>query len=326
MLEGFDPEAEGKRIYDLRPLVADDAALQEDVICVIRNGEGPTVLLCGGIHGDEFEPQVVLRQLIRDIEPADVRGRIIIIPTINPPASQRGERISPVDGKNMNRVFPGKADGTGTERLAAFLHDQVFPLGDLLVDLHTGGGDYRVVPLIFGFSAPGCALDDAALEQVMEDWGYPVIQYVNGIASTSAGAAPLAGIASVETEGGGGGALLTEEIDILRDGVLRGLRAHGVLSGARTEPRGAVAAAVVRVDVGAANQHEAPHDGLIEHRVSLGADVAEGDLLAVIHPSAGGDATPTEIRAKGPGMVLRQRARFFVRKGELVANTGTRRS
>lgn len=320
MLDGFDPAAEGKQIHDLRAKVPGDTDLAEDVVCCIRNGEGPTVVLCGGIHGDEYEPQVVLRQLIADIAPADVRGRLIIIPTINPPASQRGERISPVDGQNMNRVFPGKADGTGTERLAAFLHDEIFPVADLLVDVHSGGGDYRVVPMIFGFTGPGCAIDPAELDAVMDGWGYPVVQYVEGIASTSAGAAPKAGVASVEIEGGGGGALDSGELVTMREGILRGITAYGVLAGS-VEP----AEAPVRVHVGSENQYPAEADGIIEHHVALGARVDAGDVLAVLHPLAGRDGTPVEIRARAGGLVLRQRARSVVRRGDLVLNTGTSR-
>lgn len=322
MLDGFEPAAPGKRILDLRALTPADDGLQEDVICIINNGDGPKVILCGGIHGDEYEPQVVLRRMISEIDPADVRGRLIIIPTINPPASQRGRRISPVDGQNMNRTFPGKAEGTGTERLAAFLHDEVFPQADLLVDVHAGGEDYRVVPMVFGFTNAGCRLDDAGLEKLLDDWGYPYIEYVGGIASTSAGSSPLVGVTSVEIEGGSGGPVTAEDLEIMRDGILRGLHAYGVLA----RGPGPAAKPAIRVDAPEANNHPAPRDGILEHRVALGDEVATGDLVAVLHPAHGRAADPVEIRATGPGIILRQRAKAFVRKGELICNTGTRRA
>jgi predicted deacylase len=321
MLDGFDPTVEGKHLYDLRPLVPADDTLKEDVICIIRNGEGPTALLCGGIHGDEYEPQVILRQLIDEIAVEDVRGRLIIIPTINPPASQRGSRVSTIDGQNMNRSFPGNAEGTGTERLSAFLHDVVFPLTDLLVDVHSGGGDYFVVPMIFGFTGPECGVDEAGLDRIMDGWGYPIVQYVEGIASTSAGASPLVGVASVEIEGGGGRAVKSSELAIMREGILRGLHAYGVLA---TGP-GGMSRPPIRVAVSAENNHAAPSEGLIEHRVDLHDRVEAGDLLAVLHPAAGRTGAALEIRANGPGIVLRQRARFFVGKGELICGTGNLR-
>lgn len=321
MLDGFDPAAPGKRILDLRAITSADDGLQEDVICIINNGDGPKVILCGGIHGDEYEPQVVLRQMVSEIDVEDVRGRLIIIPTINPPASQRGNRISPVDGQNMNRTFPGKADGTGTERLSAFLHDEVFPHADLLVDVHCGGGDYRVVPMIFGFTSDKCRIDEAQIEKIYDDWGYPYIQYVSGIASTSAGASPLVGVASVEIEGGTGGDVTAEELQIMRDGILRGLHACGVL----VKGPAPAATRAVRVDVGPANDHPAPRDGILQHCVALGDEVKAGDLLALLYPAHGRDGTPAEIRAAGSGILLRQRAKAFVRKGQLICNTGVRR-
>lgn len=321
MVTTFDPDRHGRHVHDLRPFCPGDAELKRDVLCCIRNGEGPSVLLCGGIHGDEYEPQLVLRQLIDELDVDDVRGRLMIVPSINPPASQRGGRVSPVDGQNMNRVFPGRSDGTATERLAAFLHDRLFPSAELLVDVHSGGGDYRVVPMIFGFTAPGCAVDEARLETVMQGWGYPFIQYVKGIASTSAGSAPLAGVASVEIEGGGGGAMLASEIAIMRDGILRGLAAFGVLTRRQT----GAASQPIRVDVGADDELKAPHDGLLEHKVALGQPVEAGDLVALLYPSSGATAEPTQMRAGRAGHVLRQRARAFVRKGELIGNTGAPR-
>lgn len=322
MLDGFNPDAPGKQILDLAAITPDIDGLQEDVICTIKNGEGPRVVLCGGIHGDEYEAQIVLRQLVDEIQPEDVCGLLIIIPTINPSASQRGQRVSPDDGLNMNRTFPGNADGSVTERMSAFLHDVVFPEADLLVDVHAGGGDYWVVPMVFGFTSETCSVDNATLEGILDSWGYPYIEYVEGIASTSAGASPLAGVASVEIEGGGGGAVRTEELAVMRDGVLRGLKSYGVLTKGADSPGNSSA---IRVDVRKDNNHIADCDGIVEHRVALGAEVAIGDLLAVIHPAYGRDGTPVEILATAPGVILRQRARFFIRKGELICNTGTRR-
>lgn len=318
----LDLNAKGKTVFDLRTILETSDGLAEDVLVSINNGPGPSVILCGGIHGDEYEPQIVLRRLITELSPSDIHGRLVIIPTLNFPASQKGNRLSPLDGHNMNRVFPGEPDGTPTERLAAFLYSQVFPSFDLLVDVHSGGGDYKVVPMIFGFTAPDCRVSNEDLEQVMEGWGYRFIQYVDGIASTSAGSSPIAGVASVEIEGGSGGDIKAAEIDIMYAGIVRGLRNFGVLAGSK-EP---APTNIVRVDVSDANQYTAPVDGLVEHRVELGAEIQEGQIVALLHPAAGASAKPIEVRAPGEGYVLRQRARAFVRKGELIGNTGTART
>jgi predicted deacylase len=88
----------------------------------------------------------------------------------------------------------------------------------------------------------------------------------------------------------------------------------------------AVSKDVIRVDVTDANQYTAPADGIIEHRVELGAAVHEGIVVALLHPVAGAAAEPIKIYASRAGYVLRQRARAFVRKGELIGNTGTART
>jgi predicted deacylase len=322
MREKLDLNAPGKSVFDLRTVLEENDGLAEDVLVTINNGSGPGVILCGGIHGDEYEPQIVLRRLIDELSPSDVRGRLVIIPTLNFPASQKGSRLSPLDGHNMNRVFPGTSNGTATERLAAFLYTEVFPSFDLLVDVHSGGNDYRVVPMIFGFTAPGCRIGDSELEAVMEGWGYRFIQYVDGIASTSAGASPSAGVASVEIEGGSGGDITRSEVETMHAGIVRGLTNFGVLAG----PRGATPTDVIRVEVTGANQYAAPADGIVEHQVELGTAVNEGQLVALLHPASGASAEPIKILAPRTGYILRQRARAFVRKGELIGNTGTIRN
>jgi predicted deacylase len=86
-------------------------------ICVIKNGKGPTVILEGGNHGDEYEGPITLGELVRDLDPGEVEGRLIIIPAINLPAVAAGRRLSPEDGKNFNRCFPGLPTGTATEQI-----------------------------------------------------------------------------------------------------------------------------------------------------------------------------------------------------------------
>ena len=108
---------------------------------------GPTVSLWGGNHGDEYEGPVVLGQLARELDPAAVEGRLIILPTINPPALLAGTRVSAIDGKNMNRVWPGDRNGTITERIVSWLDREVLPQTDVLMDLHTGGNAIDLIPM-----------------------------------------------------------------------------------------------------------------------------------------------------------------------------------
>ena len=85
-------------------------------IAVIRNGPGAQVMLSAGNHGDEYEGQIVLTRLIQQLQPEQTRGGPIILPALNLPAVLAGTWVSPLDGGNLNRSFPGDPDG-GPSRL-----------------------------------------------------------------------------------------------------------------------------------------------------------------------------------------------------------------
>src|SRR5438132_5694692 len=80
-------------------------------VTVVASGRGKTALVLAGNHGDEYPGQVALLKLCRELEPDHVAGRVILIPALNLPAAKAATRLSPLDAKNMNRAFPGKADG-----------------------------------------------------------------------------------------------------------------------------------------------------------------------------------------------------------------------
>jgi predicted deacylase len=115
-------------------------------LAIIKNGEGPTVILEGGNHGDEYEGPIALGELIRDLDPALVSGRLIFAPAINLPAVNAAHRVSPIDNLNMNRTFPGNPNGAPTQQISAFMNDVLFPIGDAFLDLHSGGSSLDLIP------------------------------------------------------------------------------------------------------------------------------------------------------------------------------------
>lgn len=115
-------------------------------IAVIANGNGPTVILEGGNHGDEYEGQITISELIRELDPAMVQGRLILMPANNVHAAMAGQRTSPIDGVNMNRSFPGDPQSTITRQISAFVADHIFPLGNAFLDLHSGGSSLDILP------------------------------------------------------------------------------------------------------------------------------------------------------------------------------------
>ena len=143
----FDKPGKQVGFVDFPHSIHDDAwGVLPIPLCVIKNGTGPTIILQGGNHGDEYEGPIILGELVRDLDPARIAGRLIILPAINRPAIEVGNRCSPLDGLNFNRTFPGNPTGSITERLSSYLHDVLFPLADVFVDLHSGGSSLNMMP------------------------------------------------------------------------------------------------------------------------------------------------------------------------------------
>jgi N-alpha-acetyl-L-2,4-diaminobutyrate deacetylase len=115
-------------------------------IAVIRNGSGPTALLTGGNHGDEYEGPLALYELARTLDPKQVSGTVIIVPALNYPAFRAGTRTSPIDKGNLNRSFPGRPDGAPTEKITDFVTRHLLPRADIVLDFHSGGRTLDFVP------------------------------------------------------------------------------------------------------------------------------------------------------------------------------------
>ncbi len=142
-------DEDGKHHGFLRlPYSRDDSAWGSVMIpiTVVRNGDGPTALLTGANHGDEYEGPVALQALTRDIDPKDIRGRVIIVPFMNAPAFRAARRTSPLDGVNLNRTFPGRPDGTPTQKIADYFNRTLAPMADFVLDFHSGGKTLDFVP------------------------------------------------------------------------------------------------------------------------------------------------------------------------------------
>lgn len=147
-IDQIDWDSSGKRLYHI-PFTMDGAWGRVRVpICIIcADKPGKTVVAIGGTHGDEYEGPVVIKRLINDLEAGSViSGRVILIPVLNVPAFQADQRESSLDGKNMNRVFPGDVDGTITERIAHFITNEILIRADVVIDLHAAGGPMEIAP------------------------------------------------------------------------------------------------------------------------------------------------------------------------------------
>ncbi len=141
-------------------------------VTCIRNGNGPTLLILAGCHGDEYEGQIAVSGLARTLTAECIRGRVILLPTVNAPAAQAGLRTSPIDDGNLNRSFPGNPTGTPTEMIAHYIEEGLLPLTDYSVDLHSGGSSLFYPPTLL--RGKGSNANEAnALKRLQEAFDLP---------------------------------------------------------------------------------------------------------------------------------------------------------
>jgi N-alpha-acetyl-L-2,4-diaminobutyrate deacetylase len=313
----IDLDAPGKHAgFVMIPHSPDDDAwgVTRVPIAVIANGKGPTVILEGGNHGDEYEGPIVIAELIRDLDPAAIQGRLILLPANNVHAVMAGKRTSPVDGLNMNRTFPGDPRGTITQQITAFLCDEVFPRGDAFLDLHSGGSSLVMIP-----SAIIEPTDDADLARrnvaAARAFGAPMTVVISNLGDprTATAAACRAGLVTVGTEMGGGGGVLPEALGICRRGVRNVLAHLGVLPASTTE-----------TGEGDRRLHELPGprayvfataDGIFEPFHELGRAVKAGEPAGRIHCTWDPTRVPETMTYAADGVLYGRRQPGRVKPG-----------
>lgn len=286
-------------------------------ITVLANGEGPTVLLMAGNHGDEYPGQVAILKLWRELEASDVSGRLILIPTLNPPAAKAGTRLSPLDGRNFNRCFPGNPLGTPSEMLAHYLSSVLFPMADIVIDLHTGGRSMNFVPCAHMHLVPDLAQRNSmilATEAFLTDIAF----LYTDIAGTGLlpAEAERQGKTVITTELGGSENVLASVHRLCQSGLRNVLRHCGVLRGdvqVRKQPARWVQA-LDREDY-----RFAPESGLYENCVELGEDVRKGDILGQVHFLEQPNRAPIPVIAHADGVLVANRAPSIVGQGDCVA-------
>lgn len=289
-------------------------------IAVIKNGTGPTVLLEGGNHGDEYEGPIILGRMIRDLEADEIQGRLIIIPAINTPAVLAGRRTSPVDRLNFNRCFPGDPDGTMTQQIVHYVHDVLFPLADAFVDLHSGGSSLNILP-----SAIVDPSDDADLMQknirAVTAFGAPYTVVANNLGDprTSMSSAVRAGLISVGTELGRGGTVSLDALEVGARGVRNVLSHLGVIEGASATPQPAGQETRLVSIPGAAGYVYAPEAGVFEPFHETGTAVEKDSVAGLVHFLDDPARPPVAAHYKCSGTLYSLRQPGRVKRGNCVA-------
>ena len=288
----------------------------------IKNGDGPSVLLQAGNHGDEWEGQIGLGKLIRSLEPKDIKGRLVILPSANFPAAMAGQRTSPIDDGNLNRSFPGDAEGTITQQIAYWIEHALLPGFDYSFDFHSGGSSLTYIPSAL---APRHE-DGARMEKIvglLKAFGAPV-SYIaavpQGGGRTFTSASYRQGVLSMGTELGGGGLVTPQSLAVI-DGGLRRVLAHvGLLQG--TVPP---APSPTRLtEIGGDDYYVYASDGgLFEPLVDLGTEVKAGQPAARIHFHHTPWREPDLLAFKRDGLVLCKRVPARCERGDCLFHLAT---
>lgn len=276
-------------------------------MAVLANGEGPTVILEGGNHGDEYEGQIVLGEFIRDLPLERVRGRLIVMPSLNAPAAEAGLRTSPLDGKNLNRSFPGDHAGSITEQIAAYVSDELFSRGDAFLSLHSGGSSLDIIPSALVQPSQDAAQTQRNIDAVMA-FGAPfnVLLDTLGDTRTSVATAVAAGLTCVSTEMAGRGTVTDSALALCRAGALRVLAHWGALDQACAQPLAAQPAPLFKV-AGARSYVIASERGVFEAYHRHGEAVEAGQPAGRIHQTFDPRRAPVELLYGASGVVFAKR-------------------
>jgi hypothetical protein len=282
--------------------------------------EGPVLALIAGNHGYEYAPILALSRLRTTLDARRIAGTAILVHVANVP-SFLGRTIyhSPVDGKNLNRVYPGRSDGTVSERIAHVITREIIERADYVIDLHCGDGNESLRPYTYwdaGASDPNVVRASRelalafGLDHIVVDRERPRDPDHSVYCSTTA---TSRGKPAITTESGGLGGTDHESISRIEWGATNVMRHLGMLEGP--------AARVERpVWLDRTEVLRSPATGMFEPLVERGHTVTEGTVLGRVTDFFGNPRV--EVRAPFSGEVLYVVGTPPVREGEPVAMLG----
>ena len=269
-------------------------------------GTNPNGVICfGGTHGNEYEGQIAVKRLCRDLDPNQMTGRVILVPQLSESACRASSRTSPLDGVNMNRAFPGNARGTISYRIASFVKNYLFPQARVVIDIHAGGVE-GAFPVCTSFHPIPDVAQRAEIARVSQlfDTGFAFI-YSSAMASgLLTDEAEAEGKITLGGEFGAGASTDVAGVRHAYEGIRNVLRHYGLLEGEIVKVResGAPPTRLIRADK-LDSYVPAPRDGVWEPVVRPGDEVNEGQLLGRLHDFSDHSSPAMNIVAPHSGIV-----------------------
>ncbi len=273
--------AHASRATGLVPVdLGEGRSVELPVVVVNGAAPGPRVAVTAGIHGAEYVSIAALREVAMGLDPATVRGSLVAVLTANPAAfAARSIYVNPMDGLNLNRAFPGTADGSPSQRLARWITDHVIAASDVFVDMHCGDMNEALVPFT-GIEETGDADVDRRSRALAEAYGLRYLLIGPAPGTTTTAAAAL-GIPAVLAEVGGQGRWPAEDVALHAGGLRRLLRAAGLIDEVPDAPPSATEVLPTE------GWLRATTSGYWHPSVEVGARVAKGDVVGEVQDAFG---------------------------------------
>ena len=296
-----------------------DAGLRIPVLLLHGAWPGPALAVVAGAHGTEYASILAVERLADRVDPTELSGTLILIPLVNVPSfEQKVPHVNPIDGKSMNRFYPGRPDGTQTERAAFAMTKNVVDQCDHLIDLHGGDLDESLRPYAY-WTKTGNAAQDSVSREMALAFGLDHIiavtdrpkdpnasRYLDNTASSR-------GKASIAAEAGHAGRTDAEDVEALVRGCLSVMRLLKMLPGAPNPIEHPVWIENVR-------SVASEQSGIFYPLVVRGQYVEQGMKIGTVTDFFG--KTIFEARAPASGIVLYICAVPSMKKGDTIANIG----
>lgn len=291
----IDFDTPGKRHYQIAFHLDSAWGYSLVPLTVVRgaSGDAPGVAVIGGTHGNEYEGQVAVKRLCQDLNAETTAGLAVLIPQLSESACRAGTRISPLDGVNMNRAFPGDAHGTISRRISNFIKTKVFPRVRVVIDIHSGGRE-AVFPLCTSFHRLPDAAQFAEMAGAARLFDTPFLfvysrQMGSGLLTDEA---EDEGKIAIGGEFGSGETVNPTGVLHAYEGSLNVMRHYRLLPG----PVRHIASEQRRQRLiqapNLSDYRPGPRDGIWEPAALPGADLVEGQLIGRLHDFSDHSAAP----------------------------------
>jgi predicted deacylase len=267
----------------------------------------PRLALVAGVHGNEYEGMVTLVELLARLDAASLAGSLVVVPVANPFAFRAGQRRTPQDDRDLNRVFPGSPSGSLSARLAHRLCTAVLTGADLVFTLHSAMADGTLSPWV-EFLEGESPLERATYEAAVAS-GFPDLVALPRLPGVLQTALAERGVPVIEGEVGGQGTTVPANVAYYTARVLAVARHAGVLANEVASGKECPAPRIWRL-----RGVDAETDGLFRCAVDLRQAVGAGGLLGTLLDV--GDGSIREVRAPGSGLVGGHRIHAGVRAGD----------